>query len=118
MTTQVLLLAGFFVLALVVAWQLVLTLRQARRTAEALERFLEEARPSVLGTAEHLRSLLGRADRLTAAAEEGSRISSNLGRALTVVTGLAAGLQRAWKLVFGRDPGPEETERAAGPAAR
>jgi ABC-type transporter Mla subunit MlaD len=70
MTPNILLAAGFLVLAAVVTWHLVAALRQVKSTALAAERMMAGARPDIEAAAGHLRSVLSRTDRFLAAAEE------------------------------------------------
>ncbi len=83
MTPGVLIGIGFLVLAGVLTWYLVQTLRQAQRTAAALEQFLQATRPGIEESAERLRTILGRADRVMASVEEGGESVRTAIRGLT-----------------------------------
>jgi hypothetical protein len=101
---------GVFLLLCLVTWHLVLALKQARLTALAMEQFLTTLRPRVDGVAAQMGALIGRADRLMAAAEEGrggvGGILGVIGNALggwtagtqlvSMIAALIAGVAQAW----------------------
>ena len=127
MTTNAFLMAlaaGAFAVLCVVAWHLVLMLKQARRTAFAVEAFLESTRPRIESATDQLNSLIARADRILSTAEKGqsglAAVLNGVGQALTgwsaggrlisTVSAVLAGITGAWKSV--RTTGEESTAGA------
>ena len=101
---------GIFLLSCVVSWQLILTLRQVRATALAVEQLINGARPRIEAACDRLNALMNRADRMLAAAEGGcSTLGTILGtvgpavagwktgaRAISTISALIAGIVQAW----------------------
>jgi hypothetical protein len=101
---------GIFLLSCVVSWQLILTLRQARATALAMEQIINGARPRIEAACDRLNALMTRADRMLAAAEGGGgAVGAILGavgpavagwrtgaRAISTISALIAGIVQAW----------------------
>lgn len=98
----------------VVAWYLVDALKQLRRTGQAIEDIVASTRSGVEESVEHLRSVLGRTDRMMAAVEEGrggyGSLVNTAGRlvsswssiiqAISLFAALSAGVSQAWRSVF------------------
>lgn len=83
---------GIFLLLCVVSWQLILTLRQARATALAMEQTLNGARPRIEAACDRLNALINRADRMLAVAEGGGgTVNAILGAVGPAVTGWKTG---------------------------
>ena len=130
MTTNAFLMAlaaGAFAVLCVVAWHLVLMLKQARRTAFAVEAFLESTRPRIEAATDQLNVLIGRADRILAASEKGrGGIAAVLdgvghalagwsagGRVISTVSAVLSGIMGAWRSVRTTE---EESTAGATPA--
>lgn len=127
MTTNALfmvLAVGAFAVLCVVAWHLVLVLKQVRRTAVAVEVFLESTRPRVEAATDKLDSLMGRADRFLARIEERQGVIATVvsgitqavagfttgGKVVTTISAVLAGIREAWRSV--RSSGEESTAGA------
>lgn len=127
MTTNAFLMAlatGAFAALCIVAWHLVLMLKQARRTAFAVEVFLESTRPRIEAATDQLNTLIGRADRILAVTEKGqggvaavlNSVGDALagwsagGRVISTVSAVLSGIMGAWKSV--RATGEESTAGA------
>jgi len=119
--------AGAFAVLCVVAWQLVLVLKQVRRTAAAAETFLESTRPRVEAATDKLDSLIARADRILSTAEQGQGVLHTVvggigqalagwsagGRVISTISAVLSGVMEAWRSV--RSTG-EESAAGAEPA--
>ena len=117
--------AGAFAVLCVVAWHLVLMLKQARRTAFAMEAFLESTRPRIEEATDQVNALIGRADRILAVAEKGggglAAVIDAIGQALagwnaggrfiSMISAGLAGIMGAWKSI--RTPGQESSPGSA-----
>ena len=127
MTTNAFLMAlaaGAFAVFCVVAWHLVLMLKQARRTALAVEAFLESTRPRIEAATDKLNSLMSRADRILHNAETSSGgvgavlggVGSALagwragGKFISTVSAVLAGIMGAWRSL--RTTGDDSTAGA------
>ena len=103
--------AGAFAVLCVVAWHLVILLKQARRTAQAAELFLEATRPRVEAATDRLHCLIDRVDRILSKAEEGqSGFSAVLngvtqgivgwcagGKFISTISAVVSGIMETWK---------------------
>ncbi|HET6372281.1 MAG TPA: hypothetical protein VFG76_03175 [Candidatus Polarisedimenticolia bacterium] len=118
MTIGALVGCGALILFGIITWYLVMALKQAQRTAHAMEQLLISTRPGVEAAVGDLRSLLSRADRLMAGAEQGtggiaslfravgqaaagwragaSEPSSRIGQFVSFGTALALAISRMW----------------------
>ena len=116
--------AGAFAVLCVVAWHLVLVLKQVRRTTLAMEIFLESTRPRVEVAAGRLDSLIARADRILSTAEQGqggfAAVIDAIGQALagwksgsqfiSTASAVLSGIMSAWNST--RSAGEESTAGA------
>ena len=87
---------GFVVVLAILAYHLVLTLRQTRMTARALEQFLIVTRPRVEDTVLQVNQILGHTNRIVEEAEqaETGRVASHLVRQVGHLAAYArAGMQ-------------------------
>lgn len=105
---------GSFLVVCIVAWYFVVALKQVRRTGQAVEDFFASTRPGVEESVEHLRSVLGRTDRMMAKVEEnrgsaGGLVSaagrivgswSSIIQAISMFAALSAGISQTWRSVF------------------
>ena len=103
---------GFVVVLAILTYHLVLTLRQTRMTARALEQFMIVTRPRVEDTVLQVNQILGHTNRIVEEAEhaETGRVASHLVRqvghlaayakaamqAVQMIKGLKADVQEAW----------------------
>jgi len=118
--------AGAFAVLCLVAWQLVLALKEIRKTASAVNLFLESTRPRVEAATDRLDSLIARADKILSTAEQGHGVLgtfvSGIGQALagwnaggmvvSTISAVLSGFNEAWKAM--RKPGEESTAGATG----
>lgn len=85
---------GIFGLLCIVSWHLVLTLRQTRQAALAVEQFLVSVRPRVELATERLGSVIGRTDRVLASLEDArSGAAGAFGMISQALSGWLAGAQ-------------------------
>ena len=120
---------GALLMAAIVTWYLVQALRQAQRTALAMEELLNATRPNLEAMSEQLRSLLTRTDTIIGRMEEGStglgslvgvaaqaaagwnagssgRSRSRLAQALTMLSAIAVSIERTCSIIAGRKTSP------------
>lgn len=116
---------GFFLLACLVGWQLVLTLQQVRKTAQAMEQLLVGTRPRIEAVTEEIGSFMSRANRMAGAIEDRWGAAGSFGTGLSqAITGLRVGTEivatisaayamvsRAWSSFW--RPAPDTETRAA-----
>ena len=119
--------AGVFAVLCVVAWHLVLALKQVRRTTLSVETFLESTRPRVEVAADRLDAMIARADRILSTAEQGqggfAAVINAIGQALagwkrgsqfiSTASAVLSGIMEAWNSA--RSAG-EESAAGAQPA--
>lgn len=118
---------GTLFLASIITWYFVQALRQAQRTALAMEELLVDARPRLQATTDQIRSVLARADALLdradketsglggflgAAAQFASGRgsgggSSKLVRFLSILSGIAVSVERTCSIIAGSKASPQ-----------
>ena len=95
----------------IATFHLVVTLRQTRRTAFALEEFLTGTRPKIEETADHLNAILRRTDGVMATVEQGvarfaprprqsGALMDSVMRALSTVSAIVEGANQITALFF------------------
>ncbi len=121
---------GALLMAAIITWYLVQALRQAQRTALAMEELLNSTRPNIEATSAHLRSLLTRVDAIVGRVEEsgtglGGLIGiaaqavagwkagaggpqSTLSQLLTMISAIAVSIQQTWSIIAGRKTTPDK----------
>lgn len=124
---------GAFLMAAIVTWYLVQTLKQAQRTALAMEELLNSTRPNIEAMSEQLRSLLTRADTIVSRVEQSSvglgglvgvaaqaaagwnsgvkRSQSRLSQALTMLSAIAVSIERTCSILAERKNTPDKERR-------
>lgn len=123
---------GVFVMAAIITWYLVQTLRQAQRTALAMEELLNSTRPNIEAVTEQLKSILTRADAIVdrvgqggvglgglvgmaaqAAAgwKSGGQPQSRLSQLLTMLSAIAVSIERTCSIIAGRKTTPDKERR-------
>lgn len=123
---------GVFVMAAIITWYLVQTLRQAQRTALAMEELLNNTRPNIEAMTEELKSLLTRVDTIVGRVEQGGsglgslvgvaaqaaagwksggRPQSRLSQVLTMLSAIAVSIERTCSIITGRKTTPRKERR-------
>lgn len=135
MTIGALVGGGSLLLFGIITWYLVMTLKQAQRTAHALEQLLLNTQPKLESAMGSLDSLLSRGDRWMAAVETGesgvanafrivgqavagwkagsAQSSSPIGKFVSLASGVAHIVSRTWSNVVGTES-PDGTASTGG----